>query len=201
MFFLHLPKAVEDAFERRGVSKENILYTAKADVSKQNRYQEIYFALTPEELCILYGHEKLVPNKRGRKGENEILYDVSDYCAFPLQTIKDVQIDRLYTVSTFILKLEAGEKTVCRLSLSSVGVFEKFKERILHTRDHLPIDDSGLKDEFKCCPVCKRLYPSQERNICPNCLTNASSLKRMLGEYRAYWKEALLICLCVIKKQ
>ncbi len=197
MFFLHLPKAVEDAFERRGVSKDNILYTAKADVSKQNSYQEIYLALTPKELCVLYGKEKLVRNKQGRRGENEILYEVSDYCAFPLEKIKDVQIDRLYTVSTFILKLEAEEKTVCRLSLSSVGIFEKFKERILHTRDHLPIDDSGLKDEFKCCPICKRLYPSQERSVCPNCLTNASSLKRMLGEYRAYWKESLLILVLI----
>ena len=176
MFFYHLPDSVTSAFEQRGVPADSILYTAKADVSRENQYEEIYLALTRDELCILYGHERYLGKKHH---ETRILYDVSDYRSIPLASIKEVVIDRLYTVSSFILKTDEEEFTVCRLSLSSVGLFEKFRSRILALRDNTPIDDSGLKDEHRVCPKCKRPYPNQERTICPNCLSNTVSFKRL----------------------
>ena len=190
MFFYHLPDSVTSAFEQRGVPADSILYTAKADVSRENQYEEIYLALTRDELCILYGHERYLGKKHH---ETRILYDVSDYRSIPLASIKEVVIDRLYTVSSFILKTDEEEFTVCRLSLSSVGLFEKFRSRILALRDNTPIDDSGLKDEHRVCPKCKRPYPNQERTICPNCLSNTVSFKRLLKEYLSHKKEAVLI--------
>ena len=190
MFFYNLPDSVTSAFEQRGVPADSILYTAKADVSRENQYEEIYLALTRDELCILYGHERYLGKKHH---ETRILYDVSDYRSIPLASIKEVVIDRLYTVSSFILKTDEEEFTVCRLSLSSVGLFEKFRSRILALRDNTPIDDSGLKDEHRVCPKCKRPYPNQERTICPNCLSNTVSFKRLLKEYLSHKKEAVLI--------
>ena len=190
MFFCNLPESVVTAFADRGISSDQIRYTAKADVSKENQYEEIYLALTQDELCILYGHERFVDRRRR---ETQILYQVSDYRSFPLTEIKEVVIDRLYTVSTLIIRTDDGEFTVCRLSLSSVGLFEKFRDRVLALRDGSPIDDSGLKDERRCCPKCKRPYPNQERTICPNCLSNTTSFKRLLKEYLDYKKEAVII--------
>ena len=57
MFFLNLPESVETAFADRGVNPSDIRYTARADVSKENLYEEIYLALTEKELCVLRGHE------------------------------------------------------------------------------------------------------------------------------------------------
>ena len=162
MFFFNLPESVTNAFADRGVAADQICYTAKADVSKENQYEEIYLALTRDELCILYGHERFVGRKRR---ETRILYDVSNYRTFPLAKIKEVVIDRLYTVSSFIIRMDDEEITVCRLSLSSIGLFEKFRSRILALRDGTPIDDSGLKDEHRVCPKCKRHYHNQKRTI------------------------------------
>ena len=166
MFFIQLPESVEQAYAQRGISAKEIRYTAKADVSKENQYEDIYLALTERELCILWGHEKFVDQK-GK--ETQILFRVSSYRAIPLAEIREVLIDRLHTVSSFIVKTEKEDILVCRLSISFVGLFEKFRSRILALRDQSPIDDSGLKDEHKCCPKCKRPYPNQERKICPNC--------------------------------
>ena len=179
MFFLNLPESVSAAFADRGIREADIRYTAKADVSRENQYEEIYLALTGDELCILYGHERFVGKKR--RG-TQVLYEVSDYKSYPLAQIQEVVIDRLYTVSSFIIRTRDEETTVCRLSLSSVGLFEKFRSRILALRDGTPIDDSGLKDEHRVCPRCKRPYPNQERTICPNCLSNTTSFKRLLKE-------------------
>lgn len=195
MFFFNLPESVTNAFADRGVAADQICYTAKADVSKENQYEEIYLALTRDELCILYGHERFVGRKRR---ETRILYDVSNCRTFPLTKIKEVVIDRLYTVSSFIIRTDDEEITVCRLSLSSIGLFEKFRSRILALRDGTPIDDSGLKDEHRVCPKCKRPYPNQERTICPNCLSNTTSFKRLLKEYLSYKKEAALIFVLIL---
>ncbi|MGI5856668.1 MAG: ABC transporter ATP-binding protein [Candidatus Merdivicinus sp.] len=195
MFFFNLPESVTNAFADRGVAADQICYTAKADVSKENQYEEIYLALTRDELCILYGHERFVGRKRR---ETRILYDISNCRTFPLTKIKEVVIDRLYTVSSFIIRTDDEEITVCRLSLSSIGLFEKFRSRILALRDGTPIDDSGLKDEHRVCPKCKRPYPNQERTICPNCLSNTTSFKRLLKEYLSYKKEAALIFVLIL---
>lgn len=195
MFFFNLPESVTNAFADRGVVADQICYTAKADVSKENQYEEIYLALTRDELCILYGHERFVGRKRR---ETRILYDISNCRTFPLTKIKEVVIDRLYTVSSFIIRTDDEEITVCRLSLSSIGLFEKFRSRILALRDGTPIDDSGLKDEHRVCPKCKRPYPNQERTICPNCLSNTTSFKRLLKEYLSYKKEAALIFVLIL---
>ena len=64
MFFCNLPESVVTAFADRGISSDQIRYTAKADVSKENQYEEIYLALTQDELCILYGHERFVDRRR-----------------------------------------------------------------------------------------------------------------------------------------
>ena len=190
MFFIELPESVKQAYAERGVSEADIRYTAKADVSKENQYEDIYLALTEYGLCILWGHEKFVDQK-GK--ETEIRFQVSSYREIPLGDIREIVIDRLYTVSSFIVKTEKEEILVCRLSISFVGLFEKFKSRILAMRDHEPIDDSGLKDEHKCCPKCKRPYPNQERKVCPNCLSSRASFLRLLKEYLSFKKEAALI--------
>ena len=195
MFFLNLPESVSTAFADRGIREADIRYTAKADVSRENQYAEIYLALTGDELCILYGHERFVGKKRR---ETQVLYEVSDYKSYPLAQIQEVVIDRLYTVSSFIIRTKDEETTVCRLSLSSVGLFEKFRSRILALRDGTPIDDSGLKDEHRVCPRCKRPYPNQERTICPNCLSNTTSFKRLLKEYLSYKKEAVIIFVLIL---
>ncbi len=195
MFFINLPESVEQALADRGVDAREIRYTAKADVSKENQYEDIYLALTERELCILWGHEQFADQK-GK--ETRILFRVSRYRSIPLTEIREVVIDRLYAVSSFILKLEKEDLMVCRLSISFVGLFEKFRSRILALRDRTPIDDSGLKDEHKCCPKCKRPYPNQERKICPNCLTNRASFIRLLKEYLSFKKEAALIFLMML---
>ena len=183
MFFCNLPESVVTAFADRGISSDQNPLYGQGRRFKRNQYEEIYLALTQDELCILYGHERFVDRRRR---ETQILYQVSDYRSFPLTEIKEVVIDRLYTVSTLIIRTDDGEFTVCRLSLSSVGLFEKFRDRVLALRDGSPIDDSGLKDERRCCPKCKRPYPNQERTICPNCLSNTTSFKRLLKEYLDY---------------
>ncbi|MGI5893801.1 MAG: ABC transporter ATP-binding protein [Candidatus Merdivicinus sp.] len=195
MFFINLPKSVEQAFADRGVAAADIRYTAKADVSRENQYQEIYLALTVQDLCILWGHEKFVDQ---RKRETVVTYECTDFRCIPLKEIRDVVIDRLHTVSSFLIRTDEEEVMVCRLSISLIGLFEKFKGRILALRDGKPIDDSGLKDEHKCCPKCKRPYPNQERRICPNCLSARASFFRLIKEYRSFKKEAVLIFVMMI---
>ena len=190
VFFIQLPESVEQAFADRGVPAGAIRYTAKADVSKENQYQEIYLALTDRALCILWGHEKFVEQ---RKRETVIEYRCADYRSIPLEDIRDIVIDRLYTASSFLVRTGEEEIPVCRLSISLTGLFEKFKDRALALRDGRPIDDSGLKDEHRCCPKCKRPYPNQERRICPNCLSARASFFRLLKEDLSFKKEAVLI--------
>ena len=115
MFFIQLPESVELAFAARGVTADQIRYTAKADISKENAYQEIYLALTDRELCILWGHERFVEQ---RKRETVIEYRCTDYRAIPLSSITDVVIDRLYTASSFLVRTGDEEILVCRLSIS-----------------------------------------------------------------------------------
>ena len=57
MFFIELPESVKQAYAERSVSEADIRYTAKADVSKENQYEDIYLALTEYGLCVLWGHE------------------------------------------------------------------------------------------------------------------------------------------------
>ncbi len=190
MFFINLPESVEQAFADRGIPAAEIRYTAKADVSKENQYEEIYLALTNRELCILRGHEKFI-EQRGK--DTVVEYLCTDYRCIPLSDITEVLVDRLYTVSSFLVRTKEEEILVCRLSASLIGLFEKFGKRITALRDGEPVDDSGLKNEHKCCPKCKRPYPHQDRNVCPNCESKRASFFRLLKEYLTFKKEAVVI--------
>ncbi len=194
MYFVNLPPAVERAFAERGVPAAEIRYTAKADVSKENVYQEIYFALTEQALHILWGHEKLIEQK---KRETVIEYYCENYRQLPLAEIQEIVIDRRYAVSSFLIRTKEEEIQACRLSFSSLGLFEKFRGRILALRDGKPVDDSGLKEENLCCPRCKRPYPDQSRRICPNCESKRMTLFRLFKEYRSYKKEAVWIFIMI----
>ncbi len=87
---------------------------------------------------------------------------------------------------------------VARFSLGFAEKFEKFCERLNLTHKHQPIDDSLLDMVELNCPICHMPYPDPNRPVCPRCIDRRSIFDRLVGMFKDFKLEVLLICLTIL---
>ena len=87
---------------------------------------------------------------------------------------------------------------IARFSLGFAEKFEKFCERLNLTHKHQPIDDSLLDMVELNCPICHMPYPDPNRPVCPRCIDRRSIFDRLVGMFKDFKVEVLLICLTIL---
>ena len=87
---------------------------------------------------------------------------------------------------------------VARFSLGYAEKFEKFCERLNATHTHEPIDDTLLDAVQLNCPICHQPYPDPNRPVCPRCIDRRSIFDRLVGMFKDFKVEIVLIFLTII---
>ncbi|MEG0950690.1 ABC transporter ATP-binding protein [Niameybacter sp.] len=186
-YFYKMPWYVEEAFVQRGIKIDRLLYCAKADLDEEGCYIDVHMTFDVEHLYILKGYEKIDEEK----------FEVCSYESLPMSEITNVSIYRYSTTAVLLMETKNEERPLVRFSLGMTDTFEKFKERLLKTKNHEAIDDTLLEGLHTHCPVCHTRYPNQERKVCPNCLDKQTTFKRLLKKYLDYKKEFVTVMLMI----
>ena len=186
-YFYEMPLYVENEFSKRGVNVERLLYCAKADLDEDGCYIDVHLTFDKENLYLLKGYEKIDAN----------IFEVTDYEEIGLQDIEELSVYRYSTTATLLMGTKEGERSLVRFSLGMSDVFEKFKERLLKTKNKEEIDDALLEEIQTHCPVCHSRYPNHERRVCPNCMDKQTTFKRLLKKYFEYKKEFITVMVMI----
>lgn len=186
-YFYDMPWYVEEAFVKRGVKEEGLLYCAKADLDEEGCYIDVHLTFDKDQLYILKGYEKIDVEQ----------FEVESYEEIPLDKIEDLSIYRYSTTAILLMTTKEGERPLVRFSLGMSDVFDKFKERLLKTKNKETIDDTLLEEIQTHCPLCHTRYPNQERKVCPNCMDKQTTFKRLLKKYLNYKKEFITVMVMI----
>ena len=87
---------------------------------------------------------------------------------------------------------------VARFSIGYSEKFEKFCERLNMTHRGEPIDDTLLDAVQLNCPICHQPYPDPNRPVCPRCIDRRSIFDRLVGMFKDFKLEIVLIFVTII---
>lgn len=195
-YFDTLANAVEEAFRRRGVLVNELLYCVKADMDGEGCYIDQYIAFTKDAIYMLSGYETF-DHSKGKKKREDSTFDVSTFIRIELSEVKELSVDRLqHTARLMLRKNTDEEQSMARFSLGYSEKFELFAERLNLTIEGKPIDDSLLESKKTHCPTCGERYPDINRPICPMCINKHSVFRRLLGMFKEFKVAIVAIVVC-----
>ena len=196
-YFDTLSTAVEDAFIKRGVFVDQLLYCVKADMDGEGSYIDQYITFTKDTLHILSGYETYNRVKNKTKKESISKFEVKEYESIPIEEIDSMYLDRLQNTARLMVKKEDGKEiSVARFSLGFSEKFEQFSERVNLTKKVEPIDDALLENQKTHCPNCGERFPDPNRPICPYCMNKHSIFKRLMGMFKDFKIAVIAILSC-----
>ena len=142
-YFDILSSGVEDAFIKRGVFVNQLLYCVKADMDGEGCYIDQYITFTKDTLHMLSGYETYDRVKNKKKLERSSKFEAKEYDSIPIQEIESMYVDRLQnTARLMVKKVDESEVSIARFSLGFAEKFEQFSERVNLTKKGEPIDDT-----------------------------------------------------------
>lgn len=201
---MSLPKALKEVLERQGVSQEEILAGAEADMTLDCEYALGWCLLTKKNLflCItppLKGEQKTfggplvkVDNQPPRDWavkhfalEDTESLEVNDLVSGGVLVRKDSQ-NLESQLLAFTNQHKADMRRLC-------GLLSKVKEG-----KELTEEDFKQEDKAEYCPKCGSMYPDKERRICPKCMDKRSVIMRLLGNFKPYKVQIFFMFLCIL---
>lgn len=198
-FFDVLQPQVELALEKRGVMPDELLYCAKADLDGDGCYYDVYITLSKDSVSVISGYEIYGKPKKHEKRRVLQDFEVKDFSEYQLSEIRKMYVDRYQYTARLMLEDEQGKEfAIARFSLGFSDKFEKFSQRVNATKNGEPIDDRLLLSAKTHCDICGERYPDPNRPVCPYCVDKHSIVKRMIGMFRDFKLEVLLILLTLI---
>lgn len=196
-YFDTLSSGVEDAFIKRGVFVNQLLYCVKADMDGEGCYIDQYITFTKDTLHMLSGYETYDRVKNKKKLERSSKFEAKEYDSIPIQEIESMYVDRLQnTARLMVKKVDESEVSIARFSLGFAEKFEQFSERVNLTKKGEPIDDTLLEHQKTHCPVCGERFPDPNRPICPYCMNKHSIFRRLIGMFKEFKVAVIAILAC-----
>lgn len=196
-YFDTMAPVVEEAFLKRGVMPEQMMYCVKADMDGEGCYMDQYITFTSDTIHLLSGYEKFGKVKEKKRGRNMSDFEVQEYSMIPMETLDQMYIHRLQnTARLMVRRVDGKEWPIARFSLGFAEKFEQFAERVNLTRKGEPIDDTLLESQKTHCPICGERYPDPNRPICPYCVNKHSIFKRLMGMFKDFKLAVFAIIAC-----
>ena len=189
-YFVDIPENIYTILKKRSVEKDTLLYCAKADLDNDGEYINCYLFLDAKNLYII---NLLQKHDNSDYNEDEYIFN-----KIPLTQIDDVEIVRDIYSAKLYLKQQENDNLLCRFSLGTCEMFEKFKDRLMKLKKSEEIDDKPLDQIKTFCEKCNSRYPDPNRPICPKCISKISILKRLFKMYGEYKVQAVIFGICVI---
>lgn len=194
-FFDVIQEPIELELIKRGVSPQELLYCVKADLDGDGCYIDVYITFDRSDVYIITGYESY---GKARRGKRLFSFDVTDFCSYPLESIKRMYVDRYQNCARLMIEASDGEEfSAARFSLGFSEKFERFCQRVNCTVNNEPIDDSLLEEKKLECPICGERFPDPNRPVCPYCIDKRGISRRLLSMFRDFKAEAAMIIITI----
>lgn len=187
-----IPSEVIALFEKRGISKDDIILSFFSDIDTDFRYCDVYCVVTSDTLAILSGKSGIYSSKnifselKVQKNFEEYSYNEYELCT----------LDRFeceLNVSSGLFSAVCGNEKIAlaRFSMSIKNKAFTFCENVskLKEKGELLPDDIKTDTEELCCPKCGNRYTDPKRKLCLKCMDKKKLIRRLsvfFGRYKLY---------------
>ena len=197
---LQINKISETAFrnlEKKGIKKEDIIISFKADFSLDMVRCDNYIFATESELIIMSGVNSVI----GKKRRAVIKFTEISYNCFDLEGYESFKVEAYLSTARLIAKNKNTNnfEVISNLSNSfknDAGLFVKYLKQFIEKKEIKP-DEKDFKREL-FCPKCENRYPNPERKVCPHCMDKGKLIKRMSTFFIKYKLNMFFIMLVLI---
>lgn len=199
------PKSFINETEKHGISEEDIIFAAMADLDEEFRFADTILALTKEKLVIARYPYKTKKEVRlgGYSGWNDSEKDFAESPAvllYDIDGIEKLQVIRQVSTGIILGKIDGTEKFLCQFSNTKMESFMKIARLLDKVKkgDEIKDEDKDVKKGKECCPKCGMIYPDQERKVCPKCMDKGSILSRVMKYFKPYKGKLVIMIICYI---
>ncbi len=190
-----IPRDVWDLFEKKGISRDNVLLAARCDRDCEHLPSEVYLVATAEELAVLTGMFSHV--YEGKRKQSTHIWTEKDYRVYSFAKLERFRIEELLSSARFTATNENGEPVfitaMTNFCRTSMIVFQKYLGQIKKTGTVTLDPDDDPKSNR--CPKCGQRYPEKNRKICPRCMEKGKLFGRIASfflKYKGYLALSLL---------
>lgn len=210
-----MPPEVCGYLRGENIGRQDVLYTAETDLDREGNFADGYLVLTKKVLGVIQApsREGEVRCFRGsgfasEDRDNRILetQDAREDAfraeeeGWSAEFIPLASLDRLWVencVGCDLLVGKQGDREMCLLMFTHLQ-----KRRVARLVRAVEQMKKGEEPEFEqeaeeYCPKCGRMYPDQERKICPSCMDKKNVFLRMFGYFAPYRLQFGLMLLAV----
>jgi ATP-binding cassette, subfamily B, bacterial len=169
-----IPDYVDEILRQHGISKDDIMLTAKCDLNIEGNFGECYVLATKEQLLV-----------------DSVIYATCD--------ISKLSSERVVGGGLLIGEIDGEEKILCRHSSSCARDFGLFVKLFNKVKEGKELTKEDFKEEniSANCPKCGTRYEDTLRKICRKCFDKRAILMRVLSylpKYKLYIA-AILFCM------
>lgn len=201
-YFDILTSGAADALRKRGVDTDKLLYCFKCDMDGDGMFYDSYVTFDSERLYVVSGYDRTVYDKKKRgKAKYGEAFDFESYAEYEMTEITELYVDRYRHTCRLMGKSVKGEDLDVCVGRFSGGFSEKaerFCVRYTKTVKKEEIDDSDLAANDPYCPKCGKRYPDPNRKYCPYCVKRSSLFKRLLGLFKDFKLQVILIIIMLL---
>ncbi len=217
-----IPSGVQAYLKEKSISRQDILYTAETDLDREGNFADGYIVLTKELLCIFQAPMKEgdirffrgsgFRMEKGLSMEEEIsmeeglsmesgVFSESDKAGWtaeyiPLETLDRLWIENGVGCNLLVGKLEERERCLLMFTHLMKRKAAKLVRGVEQMKRGEEPDFTQEAEEY--CPKCGRMYPDQERKICPGCMDKKSVFFRVFGYFKPYRLQFALMLAAVV---
>jgi ATP-binding cassette subfamily B protein len=192
----HVSDYIQEAFAKQGIPSGQLIYAIHTDMTAGGDFSDVYVAVTEKNLHVLYGEERIIQTSGARRIVADYL--VSGFETYALAELGELKTEKLLSTGRMISGEPGKEKLILLYSLGHLGFVErliKVVKNISGGKD--PLTDILVDDEL-FCPKCGTRYPEPARKLCPKCMDRVSLTLRLLGFFKKYATQAVLVILMMI---
>ncbi|MBR6651080.1 MAG: ATP-binding cassette domain-containing protein [Clostridia bacterium] len=195
-----IPQIIWDKAEKEGFLREDVKAAAKLDRSRDNTPCDCYVLLKETELLFIFGINVL--KKKRKKVPGGIPLEV-EYKSLSCEKLdifgwRDFEVEQQISGCIICAKNDFGGVFVTRFSNS---VSDEAKDLCFEINVSLGCaneDGRRKKEEPARCPKCGKVYPDQNRKICPKCIDRAGVPKRIWFFTKKYKFSVFAILLAMV---
>lgn len=194
-----IPAYIALRFAERGVDVDKIVRYVKGDMDLEQNFVDQVLAFDDQNFYVMTGVEHVVRYEDEKRMET--VFDVSDFSSRPLSELGEITVDQMVATCRLISSRDDG--VLDELADSSIGrtaafeIFAKNLNRATNRYDEKEDGPIGEEPEL-FCPKCGTRYPNPARKVCPKCLSKASLTFRLLGLFKNYIPQTLMILVFLI---
>ena len=187
IFKNEIPTYIREILALHGITYNEILIVAPADLTIEGSYGESWAIATSTDLWVI-----IVDSK-------EVVYKELAI-AYPIQSITKLKNERMAIGGILVACFAEEEQILLRYTNSCsrdiagfTKGFEKIKEGKFSEQD-----TGDQKEELINCPTCGNRYEDPVRKICPKCFDKRAIFLRVLSYLPRYKIQISLILLCML---